>query len=134
MVVIPTSPGPAGCPAAVAREAVTACSFPVKPGPLVAARVTSAVVAAAHRDSMNMLLLPNRPHPVPKAKPELTGSRTITSADKCDSCGAPAYVRADLPTGSLMFCAHHYTRFQSSLAPLALTVVDERSWLTESRR
>jgi len=32
----------------------------------------------------------------------------LTAADRCDRCGAPAYVRAELPGGGeLLFCAHH---------------------------
>jgi hypothetical protein len=32
----------------------------------------------------------------------------LTAADRCDRCGAQAYVRARLNTGGeLLFCAHH---------------------------
>ncbi|MGI8665383.1 MAG: DUF7455 domain-containing protein, partial [Jatrophihabitans sp.] len=31
----------------------------------------------------------------------------LTAVDRCDRCGAQAYVRVTLPAGSeLMFCAH----------------------------
>ena len=33
---------------------------------------------------------------------------TLTAADRCDRCGAQAYVRARLHAGGeLLFCAHH---------------------------
>jgi hypothetical protein len=33
---------------------------------------------------------------------------TLTAADRCDRCGAQAYVRARLHVGGeLLFCAHH---------------------------
>ena len=33
---------------------------------------------------------------------------SLTAADRCDRCGAQAYVRARLNTGGeLLFCAHH---------------------------
>lgn len=33
---------------------------------------------------------------------------TLTAADRCDRCGAQAYVRASLHGGGeLLFCAHH---------------------------
>jgi hypothetical protein len=33
---------------------------------------------------------------------------TLSAADRCDRCGAQAYVRARLHTGGeLLFCAHH---------------------------
>jgi hypothetical protein len=32
----------------------------------------------------------------------------LSAADRCDRCGARAYLRAVLPSGSaLLFCAHH---------------------------
>jgi ribosomal protein S14 len=32
----------------------------------------------------------------------------LTTADRCDRCGAQAYVRAILPSGGeLLFCRHH---------------------------
>jgi hypothetical protein len=37
-----------------------------------------------------------------------TAIETLTAADRCDRCGARAYVRVLLPRGGeLMFCAHH---------------------------
>jgi hypothetical protein len=34
--------------------------------------------------------------------------RPLVAADRCDRCGAQAYVRATLPSGGeLLFCAHH---------------------------
>ena len=34
--------------------------------------------------------------------------RQLTSRDRCDVCGAQAYVRAVLPSGhDLLFCGHH---------------------------
>lgn len=33
---------------------------------------------------------------------------TLTLADRCDSCGAQAFVHATMPSGfTLLFCAHH---------------------------
>ncbi len=52
----------------------------------------------------------------------------LTSLDRCDSCGAQAYVRATLPSGELLFCAHHAARFREKLMP---TVID---WHDESAR
>ena len=35
-------------------------------------------------------------------------TETLTAADRCDRCGARAYIRVLLPTGGeLLFCAHH---------------------------
>ena len=35
-------------------------------------------------------------------------TETLTAADRCDRCGARAYIRVLLPRGGeLLFCAHH---------------------------
>lgn len=56
----------------------------------------------------------------------------LTALDRCDSCGAQAYVRATLTTGELLFCAHHAARFKEKLAGSALTWHDETARLTAS--
>lgn len=45
--------------------------------------------------------------------------------DLCDSCGAQAYVRVTLPSGELLFCAHHAERHKDSLIDTALGWHDE---------
>lgn len=52
----------------------------------------------------------------------------LTSLDRCDSCGAQAYIRVEVATGELTFCAHHGRKFQEKLSPIA------RSWHDESGR
>jgi len=38
-------------------------------------------------------------------------AKALTAVDRCDRCGAQAYVRALLPSGlELLFCAHHNRR------------------------
>jgi len=47
--------------------------------------------------------------------------------DRCDRCGAEAYLRAVMPGGGeLLFCAHHGTRYLDKLRGVALHVQDER--------
>ncbi|MEY2634736.1 MAG: hypothetical protein RIS75_676 [Actinomycetota bacterium] len=56
----------------------------------------------------------------------ITTSPTLTAADRCDRCGAQAYVRVVLPGGGeLLFCAHHYSANASSLSLKAVEIVDE---------
>lgn len=45
-------------------------------------------------------------------------------SDRCDKCGAQAFVRAVFPTTDLMFCAHHGHEFRVKLASTALFVED----------
>ena len=56
---------------------------------------------------------------------------TITAMDRCDRCGAQAYVRALLPNGlELLFCAHHSRQHSSALTKIAVDILDETDLLT----
>lgn len=57
----------------------------------------------------------------------------LAADDRCDRCGAQAYVLVRLHSGlDLQFCVHHYTAHSKALQPLALEVVDESSRLFEA--
>ncbi len=58
----------------------------------------------------------------------------LTALDRCDYCGAQAYIRATLSTGELLFCAHHGAAFKEKLAPTALNWHDETSRLHDEVR
>lgn len=50
----------------------------------------------------------------------------LTAADRCDSCGATAYVRFVMTSGGeLLFCAHHARKNIAALKPLASRIDDE---------
>jgi len=50
----------------------------------------------------------------------------LTAVDRCDRCGARAYVRALLPNGlELLFCAHHNRQHSSALMKIAVDIHDE---------
>ena len=57
----------------------------------------------------------------------------LTALDRCDLCGAQAYVRVTLASGELLFCAHHGAKVKEKLAPTALEWHDESSRLTDDR-
>ena len=65
---------------------------------------------------------------------ELESAYTLTALDRCDSCGAQAYVRVTMKTGELLFCAHHGTEFKEKLSATALHWHDESDRLVESSR
>ncbi len=48
----------------------------------------------------------------------------LAVADRCDRCGAQAFVRAVLVNGDLLFCGHHGRSYADALAGVALTVED----------
>jgi hypothetical protein len=60
-------------------------------------------------------------------------SPELNTMDRCDRCGAQAYVRVVLETsgGELLFCGHHARAVESSLKPLAATWHDETARLSE---
>lgn len=41
---------------------------------------------------------------------------TLNATDRCDRCGAQAYVRAEMRNGELLFCAHHARQHRDALA------------------
>ena len=54
------------------------------------------------------------------------GTSALSAADRCDRCGAQAYLRVELQTGGeLHFCAHHAREHGDKLAEVSEIVVDE---------
>jgi len=50
----------------------------------------------------------------------------LTAGDRCDRCGAQAYLRVELQTGGeLLFCAHHAREHGDKLRTIAANVHDE---------
>jgi hypothetical protein len=63
----------------------------------------------------------------------------LNVSDRCDSCGAQAYVYVSGVTGDLLFCAHHYNNIVDNaigydkMMKFAYQIVDEREKLVENR-
>ena len=55
----------------------------------------------------------------------VAADRAITGLDRCDSCGAQAYVRAVLGGSELLFCGHHARKHEEKLRPIAEVWHDE---------
>ncbi|MFN8183573.1 MAG: hypothetical protein U0R23_04030 [Candidatus Nanopelagicales bacterium] len=57
----------------------------------------------------------------------------LTASDRCDRCGAQAYVRVVLTSGGeLLFCGHHARKHLPALEPLAASIQDETDRMDES--
>jgi len=55
----------------------------------------------------------------------------LAATDRCDRCGAQAYVRVVLSKGGeLLFCAHHGRAHQVRLRELDAAITDETDRLT----
>ena len=57
-------------------------------------------------------------------------SPQFTALDRCDRCGAQAYVRVELISGGeLLFCAHHAREHAEKLELVAASIQDESGQL-----
>jgi hypothetical protein len=63
----------------------------------------------------------------------------LRAIDRCDRCGAQAYVQVKGSTGDLLFCGHHYEKIMNNpdaytkMMAFMLEVVDERQRLEENK-
>ena len=73
-------------------------------------------------DSMNTVTTENSRQTLPPI---------LTAHDRCDQCGARAWVRVTLATGTLNFCAHHANQHLEAITPKALDIIDEREFATQ---
>ena len=57
----------------------------------------------------------------------------LTAVDRCDRCGAQAYLRVELAGGGeLLFCGHHAREHGDRLREIAVSVHDETGKLVET--
>jgi hypothetical protein len=57
----------------------------------------------------------------------------LSAADRCDRCGAQAYLRVELQSGGeLLFCAHHAREHGDKLRAIAAHVIDETEKLRDT--
>ncbi|HET9841846.1 MAG TPA: hypothetical protein VFQ01_07555 [Nocardioides sp.] len=57
----------------------------------------------------------------------------LSAADRCDRCGAQAYLRVELQSGGeLLFCAHHAREHGDKLREIAAHVIDETEKLRDT--
>jgi hypothetical protein len=60
----------------------------------------------------------------------LASPPALTAEDRCDRCGAQAYVRVTMPSGGeLLFCAHHGRAHEAKLREVAVGYQDESEQL-----
>lgn len=59
-----------------------------------------------------------------------SNSQPLTTLDRCDRCGAQAYLRIELAgSRELLFCAHHSREHEQQIRSIAVSVHDETSQL-----
>ena len=56
----------------------------------------------------------------------------LSTVDRCDRCGAQAYVQVELFQGAeLLFCGHHARQYEVKLREVAIVIHDETNRLAE---
>jgi len=60
-------------------------------------------------------------------------SYVLGPQDRCDSCSAEALVWVNGVAGELLFCGHHYNKYEEKLKDYAFEIVDERDKLIQDR-
>ena len=59
-------------------------------------------------------------------------SAKLTALDRCDRCGAQAYLRVELSSGGeLLFCAHHAREHAEKIRQVAAAIQDETAKLAD---
>jgi len=57
----------------------------------------------------------------------------LTALDRCDRCGAQAYVQVELVEGAeLLFCGHHARQYEDKLREVAVLIHDETNRLVSA--
>ena len=51
--------------------------------------------------------------------------QVLKIADRCDRCGAQAFIIAKGISGELMFCGHHYNKSKDAIDSWAFEVINE---------
>jgi hypothetical protein len=62
---------------------------------------------------------------------ETAESEKLSAIDRCDVCGAQAYIRVELDSGKLLFCAHHGNANKAKLEPLVVNWYDQSEDLSK---
>lgn len=57
----------------------------------------------------------------------------LTAQDRCDACGAQAYIQVIFVRGQLYFCNHHYNEQKEILQDLAVDINDESHRLLSNK-
>ena len=64
--------------------------------------------------------------------PDLLPADALNALDRCDRCGAQAYLRVILASGGeLLFCAHHGKKYEEGLRSVAAEIHDETARLVK---
>jgi hypothetical protein len=66
---------------------------------------------------------------MPETKEEI--KKVLKIADRCDKCGAQAFILATGVSGDLYFCGHHYHKYEYAITQWAYNIVNELDTINE---
>ena len=55
--------------------------------------------------------------------------QTLKTIDRCDRCQSQAFVVVKGIEGDLIFCGHHFTKYEEALYNWAYEIIDEREFI-----
>ena len=55
----------------------------------------------------------------------------LNAHDRCDACQSQAYVWVNGVNGDLLFCRHHFFKYEAKLREYAFEIVDETHKINE---
>ena len=58
-----------------------------------------------------------------------TKTKVLSAQDRCDRCGAQAFILAKGLAGDLYFCSHHFTKWEDGIRNFSFEITDERDSL-----
>lgn len=71
--------------------------------------------------------------PTPAVPAETVTELRLTLMDRCDACGAAAYIAAEAYGTELLYCAHHGRKYEEKLRAVATSWHDETIRLFEEQ-
>ncbi len=55
--------------------------------------------------------------------------RQTKTSDRCDACGAEAFVWVNGINGDLYFCGHHFNKGEAKIREYAFEIIDDREFI-----
>jgi ribosomal protein L37E len=68
---------------------------------------------------------------MPETKVKKQEDKVLKIADRCDRCGAQAFIIATGVSGELMFCGHHYHKYEYAITQWAYKIINELDTINE---
>lgn len=62
---------------------------------------------------------------------EEVASDILNANDRCDKCGSQAFFWANGVAGDLLFCRHHFLKYEDKIRAYAFEMVDETHKLND---